>query len=101
MTLLGKILVFFVLALSVVNGALVTMIYATRTHWVDEFTKLQGRYQIAVASERTYKAEVEKARQEADAHVEEAEGRRKLVQAKLAAQEKEMEDLRNGLRDQS
>jgi hypothetical protein len=51
MTAVGKILVFVNLLFSLVVGGLVTMVYVARTHWTDEYAKLDKRYQIAQASE--------------------------------------------------
>ncbi len=42
MTAVGKILVFLNLVFSLVVGAFVIMIYLARTHWVDEYKKLNA-----------------------------------------------------------
>jgi hypothetical protein len=102
MTVLGKILVFIVLVLSLVNGAFVTMIYTTRTHWVNEFDKLNGYYKIALASEQAYK----KAAEDAEARVKDADrlkdvdARLKSALAKLKTQEEENDKLRGDLKEQ-
>jgi len=69
MTAVGKILVFLNLVFSLVVGAFVIMIYLARTHWVDEYKKLEARNSVLTASEATYKAEATKVQQDADAKV--------------------------------
>ncbi len=86
MTAVGKILVIINLLCSLAVGGLVTMVYVARTHWVDEYGKLEKRYQVVQASEQTYRAEVETARKSADAEVAKARAERDLVRADLKKQ---------------
>jgi hypothetical protein len=97
MTVVGKILVFLNLLLSVVVGGFVTVVYASRTHWVHEFNKLQDNYGIALASEQAYKKEVEKAQSERDGRVEAAEAREKKALADLDTLKRKNDELTNDL----
>jgi hypothetical protein len=93
MTAVGKILVIINLLCSLAVGYLVTVVYVTRTHWVDEFNKLKGRYEIAQASEQTYKTDAEKAFKDADGRVAQAQAQVK----KLEADQKSLMDINANL----
>jgi hypothetical protein len=112
MTAVGKILVFVNLVVSVLVGALVTMIYTARTHWVDEYNKLESRYRIAVASEETYKREagrlqndigqkVEKAaadlKMDVPTFLDQITSRHKALMTDLGTQRAELDRLRKQL----
>jgi regulator of replication initiation timing len=97
MTAVGKILAIINLLFSLAVGALVIMVFITRTHWVDEFKKLEGRYQIALASEQTYKTENEKVLKDRDAQVAQAKDQVKKLQADLAQQVEANNKLRDDL----
>jgi hypothetical protein len=86
MTAVGKILAIINLLFSLAVGALVIMVFITRTNWKRGFDELNGRYQIALASEQAYKTENEKVAKEADARVAKAEARVKQLQNDLAVQ---------------
>jgi hypothetical protein len=101
MTWVGKILVFVVLFLSVVVGALGAMVYAARTNWVDAYRKLDAQYQIAVASEGAYRAEAETARKAADAQVAAVRDQLKKAQDDLTIQLGVNRDLRDQIVAQS
>lgn len=70
MTAVGKILVFLNLVFSLVVGAFVVMIYLARTHWVEEYKKLEAQNTVLSASARTYQSELDKAKQDAAAQVD-------------------------------
>lgn len=69
MTAVGKILVFLNLVFSLVVGGFVVFAYIARTHWVEEYKKLEGQNTVLAASARTYQGEVVKAREDADAQI--------------------------------
>lgn len=83
MTAVGKILVFLNLVFSLVVGAFVIMIYLARTHWVDEYKKLESQNKVLVASAQTYQAEALKAQQDRDTEI-------KKVQAELENAQKDL-----------
>jgi hypothetical protein len=60
MTIVGKILVFFNLAFSLIVVALLGLDYAARTHWADGHNKLSKQYTAAASSAAAYKAENDK-----------------------------------------
>jgi hypothetical protein len=62
MTTLGKILVFVNLVFSLVTGALIVMVFVTRTNWKAGFETLKQRYDAAVANAETWKSEIDKAK---------------------------------------
>src|SRR5262245_53488543 len=57
MTLLGKVLVFFVLLFSVITGGMMAMAYVTRTNWKTGYENAQNEVNVLIASQ---KAEREK-----------------------------------------
>jgi hypothetical protein len=61
MTAVGKILVFFCLIFSLIDGALVVTVYISQTHWVAEYNDLKKRYEVADASNAAYQQELKKA----------------------------------------
>jgi hypothetical protein len=101
MTVVGKILVFINLIFSLVLGGLVTMVYVARTHWVDEYTKLGQRYQVALSSEQAYKDDAHRAATEADARVAAIKDQLKKALADLDGQVAINRDLREQLSAQS
>jgi hypothetical protein len=60
MTLVGKILVFLNLVFAFVVGAFAVMTYISRTHWADQYGKLENSYKVVKATNETYKAENDK-----------------------------------------
>jgi cell division protein FtsB len=60
MTIVGKILAFFVLVFSVIVGVLGAFNYAARTHWAKGYDDLAKRYKVATASASAYQQEAEK-----------------------------------------
>src|SRR5262249_9485477 len=69
MTTLGKILVFANLVFSLVTGALIIMVFSTRTNWKSGYDKLNKAFTVSEANVRAYAEEVKqiKARCDADA----------------------------------
>jgi hypothetical protein len=84
MTAVGKILVFLNLVFSLVVGAFVIMIYLARTHWVDEYKKLENQNTVLAASARTYQSESVKVREEAAVQIGKIQAELKNAQADLA-----------------
>jgi hypothetical protein len=80
MTAVGKILVFLNLVFSLVVGGFVIAIYVARTHWVEEYKKLESQNTVLAANAKTYQSEAEKAKQDADARVAKKDSELKGVQ---------------------
>jgi hypothetical protein len=97
MTVVGKILVFVNLLFTLIVGSLVTMVYVTRTHWVESFNAANSQLQIAAASEQTYKKEVEKAQAERDAKIAEKDAELKKAVADIQT----LRDANRALADDS
>src|SRR5262249_2883169 len=85
MTLVGKILVFFVLFFSLILGGLIVADYTTRTHWAAGVKERDDKIQVLTASLRTYQAEAEKAAGDATTSVKQLQAQLKKVQDDLAA----------------
>jgi len=68
MTAVGKILVLLNLVFAFVVGTFAVMTYVARTHWADQYGKLQNSYQVVKATNETYKAENDKLVKERDAY---------------------------------
>jgi hypothetical protein len=71
MTVLGKTLVIVNLVFSVIVGALIIMVYSTRTNWSAEYKKLKDRYDVAVASRDNSAESARAAAMERDARLTE------------------------------
>jgi hypothetical protein len=61
MTAVGKILVFFTLIFSLIDGGFVVVVYISQTHWAAEYNDLKKRYEVADASNAAYQTELKKA----------------------------------------
>lgn len=85
MTAVGKILVFLNLVFSLVVGAFVVMIYLARTHWVDEYKKLERRNEVLAADARTYQSEMQKAQTDAADQIAKKDAELKNAQQDLDA----------------
>jgi hypothetical protein len=101
MTVVGKILVFVVLIFSGLVGALLVMDYITRTQWADGYARLKKSYDMADASEKAYKRELEDLKKQTDARYEEAKAAEKKAQDDLRAQVDANKELRNKLDEQA
>jgi len=60
MTAVGKILVFFNLVFAFVVGTFAVLGYISRTHWADQYTKLDNSYKVVQASAEAHKRENDK-----------------------------------------
>ena len=67
MTAVGKILVFLNLLFAFVVGAFAVMTYVARTHWADQYGKLENSYKVVKAAADTYKTENDKLVKEREA----------------------------------
>src|SRR5690348_8203456 len=97
MTAVGKILVFLNLVFSLVVGAFVIMIYLARTHWVDEYKKLENQNTVLAASARTYQEEALKAQQDRDTEINKAKAETTTALRDLAAEKTAHAQDRNEL----
>lgn len=97
MTAVGKILVFLNLVFSLVVGAFVIMIYLARTHWVEEYKKLENQNTVLAASARTYQSEAVKAQQDKDNEINKINAELKNTQQDLSAAQKLADQLRTDL----
>lgn len=97
MTAVGKILVFLNLVFSLVVGAFVIMIYMARTHWVDEYKKLEAQNTVLTASARTYQAETLKAQQDRDTEIGKIKTELQTSQKDLDAANETVKQLRGDL----
>jgi hypothetical protein len=68
MTAVGKILVILNLVFAFVVGTFAVMTYIARTHWADQYKKLENSYQVVKATSDTYKADNDKLVKERDAY---------------------------------
>jgi hypothetical protein len=69
MTILGKILVFVNLIFSLATGALIIMVFVTRTNWEDGFQKVKKSYEVSEANKRAYAQELEEAKRSAETQI--------------------------------
>jgi hypothetical protein len=60
MTTVGKILVFFNLMFAFVVGTFAVLAYISRTHWADQYGKMEKSYQVVEASEKATRKENDK-----------------------------------------
>jgi hypothetical protein len=86
MTVLGKILVFVNLVFSLITGALIIMVFVTRTNWKASFDDLSKKYQAQQNINRAYAADIEKITKEKEAE-----------EAKVLAVKKEAKDTETRL----
>ena len=99
MTLLGKILVFLILALAVTQAALHLMFHVTQTNWKDGYTKLDAQYRVLAAELTATEAEREQAKDEAAKSVQKVENDKKIVQDDLEKANAQVADLKTKLLD--
>jgi hypothetical protein len=97
MTSVGKTLVWINLIFSVVVGAFVAFAYASRTHWVAEFKKLEAQNQVLAADARTFQSELEKAKQDAAAQIAKKDAELSNLQKDLDAANRVVVQLREDL----
>jgi len=96
MTILGKILVFVILVISLVNGAMVIFVYVARTNYVTELKKEKDYRQLDKANAEAYRQQVEDVRAELQSRVDTVTQSIKRLQEDLIAQQ----TLNIRLRDQ-
>jgi myosin heavy subunit len=97
MTWVGKTLVFLNLVFSLVIGGFVAFAYAARTHWVDEFKKLQAQNTVLAADARTFQTELQKAQQDAANDVAKKNDELKNARQDLDNANKVIDQLRKDL----
>jgi hypothetical protein len=97
MTAVGKILVFLNLVFSLVVGGFVAFAYAARTHWVDEFKKLQAQNTVLAADARTFQSELDKTKQDAAAQIAKKDAELRNAQQDLKAADNVIVQLRTDL----
>jgi hypothetical protein len=93
MTLVGKILVFFVLFFSLLLGGLIVADYSTRTQWAAGVKERDDKIKVLTASLGTYQAEAEKAVADGDARIKQLDAQLKKVQADLVAEKQQTSSL--------
>src|SRR5260370_225487 len=93
MTVLGKILVFIILVLALLQAALHIMFHVAQANWVDGYAKLKQSQVTTLAEMATYQAERDEARADRDKEVQEA----KNQVAMLTKQLKDEQEKSNAL----
>lgn len=94
MTIFGKILVFINLIFSLVVGALVVVVYITRTNYAAEYDKLTKRYEVSQYNAQQAQAARTKAEADRENYIKEAEGRLKANEALLRTKVDDLDRLR-------
>lgn len=94
MTILGKILVIANLVFSLVTGALIITVYATRTNWAYNYGDLRKKYDLSEANVRTLRQEVDESQADAERRVKDKET---TLNAQIQAGQAELNGLRNKL----
>jgi hypothetical protein len=84
MTLLGKILVIVNLAFSLVTGALIVTVFATRTNWETAYKETRKSYDVAAANAKAYRDEVEEVKKQVKAAKETLETEREQAKKEIA-----------------
>ena len=87
MTLLGKILVIVNLAFSLVTGALIVTVFATRTNWETAYKETRKSYEVAAANAKAYRDEVEEVKKQVRAAKETLETEREQTKKEIANRE--------------
>ncbi len=91
MTVMGKILVFVILVLAVVQAGLFIMFHVAQANWVVSFNKLKDQYKATEAEMETYKVEAGEARTQRDAEVAKVNKDLEVVAKKLQDKETELD----------
>jgi hypothetical protein len=97
MTVVGKILVFVLLAFSLVVGGMAVMVYITRTNYASELKKEQNFRKLDQANLAAYKQEVADLRAEKEKSVTELRDTLKKVQDDLVEQQRKNVEQRDKL----
>ncbi|HJT76392.1 MAG TPA: hypothetical protein VJ739_04245 [Gemmataceae bacterium] len=74
MTLMGKILVVLILVLALAQVALHSLAFVTRRNWVKEYDQLAQKYVVAQAESEAYKADMDKAKNDAAVQAQKLQG---------------------------
>jgi hypothetical protein len=93
MTILGKILVIVNLVFSLVTGALIVTVFATRTNWKDAYDVLKKRFDVAEANARTYQSEIDTIRASAGTEVKVARNQSAAAEASEKQASSHADDL--------
>lgn len=93
MTILGKILVIVNLVFSLITGALIVTVFATRTNWKDAYEVLKKRFDVAEANARTYQSEIDTIRASAGTEVKVAKNQAAAAEAAQKQAESHADDL--------
>ena len=99
MTLMGKILVFLILALAVTQAALHLMFHVTQTNWKEAHAKLDAQYRVLAAEYDAAEQERNAARDEGAKGVQKAENELKIKTDDLAKKDDEIKAVRAQLAD--
>lgn len=91
MTTLGKILVFVNLAFSFITGALIIMVFVTRTNWKAGYDKLSGNLAAVREENNRLTADNKKLLNEKDAAVQAVEAKLKAAEGKVEQQKQEVQ----------
>ncbi len=99
MTIVGKIMVWVVLVLSLASCAFGVMSYASRIRWVESVREYEKQYRVSQKNSEQFYQEWQKAKGEADARVAAVEAREKALRdevegskTQLAAAAKKVQD---------
>jgi hypothetical protein len=93
MSAIGKIFVFLVLILSLLQGALTLVLYTARTTWAAQNKELQTQLTASRANAKQWEVEKGKAETEANARVAKVEDEKKKLQEESKAQKDQIADL--------
>jgi hypothetical protein len=93
MTLVGKILVFLILALAITQAALHLMFHVTQTNWKEGYTKLNNQYTVLAAEEQAAQAEQQQAKDEAAKSVQKVESDLATMKKQLADEQTKYQTL--------
>jgi hypothetical protein len=93
MTILGKILVIVNLVFSLVTGALIVTVFATRTNWKSAYEVLKNRFEVAEANARTYQSEIDSIRANAGTEVKVARNQTAASEQSQKQAESHADDL--------
>ncbi len=100
MTLVGKIMAFFVLIFCLIAGGLMITVYVTRVNWADGYKKAQDRLQVAYADRDQYAEEARLARQEKEAAIKALQEQKDALQKALDSERAELARAKTELKNQ-
>lgn len=92
MTTLGKILVFVNLVFSVITGALIVMVFSTRTNWQSSYKKLETYYKVSEANVKAYAEDIKALKAKDDAEVKRLNGELAKLNGQVTALNKALSD---------